>query len=143
MAYTIQSARYANPENTSAIVMTTESGAVAISQRDKPDLWTQLQSSGIPVSPYTLPAPIARDIKEEAQRRILARFPEWRQFNLTMRFTELLRKGEALWTAAERADATAFQGAWDWIKSVRAASNTLEASLPPDYQDDRHWPAQS
>jgi hypothetical protein len=52
-------------------------------------------------------------------------------------------KGEVTWTAAEQVEAAALDGAWGWIKAVRAASDVLESMvpIPVDYVDDRHWPA--
>jgi hypothetical protein len=48
--YTIVSAHYANPERTAVIIMTVQSGAVAISERDRPELWEHLMNSGVPIS---------------------------------------------------------------------------------------------
>lgn len=65
-------------------------------------------------------------IKAQARVLILSVFPEWRQANMTARAVELLRKGEASWTAAETAEAAVIEGAWGWIKAVRARSGALE-----------------
>ena len=85
------------------------------------------------------------EIKMEARRRILLVFPDWKQTNMVARGVELQdawrQNGE--WTAGEIAEAAALQTAWDWIKSVRAASDALELSLPADFGDDSHWPAAS
>jgi hypothetical protein len=85
------------------------------------------------------------DIKAEARSRILTVFPDWRQANMTARGVELqdIWRRKGTWTQQEQAEADALQAAWDWIKSVRAASDTIEAMqpLPGDYRDDRHWPA--
>ena len=59
-------------------------------------------------------------IKAEAQRRILARYPQWKQINLT-------RTPQAV-------------EMWAWIDAVRAKSNEMEQTQPSDYADDRHWP---
>jgi hypothetical protein len=82
-------------------------------------------------------------VKAEAQRRIFARYPQWRQANMTARGVKLLRKGEPNWTAAEQAEAVALDVAWLWIMSVRAASDALEAMvpIPVDYIADSYWPA--
>lgn len=42
MSYTILSAKYANAENTAAVLQTVEAGAVLVSQRDTPALWAQM-----------------------------------------------------------------------------------------------------
>lgn len=51
----ILSAQWANAEQTAAIVMTAEAGAVAISQVDTPVEWAALLDSGIAISAYTPP----------------------------------------------------------------------------------------
>lgn len=79
-------------------------------------------------------------IRDEAARRILARYPIWRQMNMTARGVDLMRKGEAAWQPAEAAEAAALQGAWDWIKAVRAASNAIEAAPLGDLTLDARWP---
>ena len=88
-------------------------------------------------------APKAAAVKAEARRRILALYPDWKQANLTARGVELLRKGEARWTAEELAEADAIHAAWDWVKSVRSASDAIEAMspIPEDFRADRNWPA--
>jgi len=83
-------------------------------------------------------------IKAEARRRILAVYPDWRQTNMLARGVELQdawrQNGE--WTVSEAAEADALQTAWNWIKSVRTASDELEIDPPYNYADDIHWPAQ-
>lgn len=97
--------------------------------------------------PYGLVGPVVsvQDVKDEARRRILAVYPEWKQANMTARGVELTRKlaqGDA-WTEAEEADAEALQDAWGWIRSVRTASDAIEAMtpIPLDFCDDSRWPA--
>lgn len=70
-------------------------------------------------------------IKAEARRRILRRFPEWKQANMTARGVELtnIRHSRA-WTAEERAESDALANAWTGIKAVRTRSDELEASIP-------------
>ena len=43
MPYTIISARWGNSESTSAVIITRESAAVAISERDTPEAWVRFQ----------------------------------------------------------------------------------------------------
>lgn len=84
-----------------------------------------------------------RAVKAEAGRRILERFPEWKQANMRARSVELIRKGEQNWTTEEAQEAAAIQSAWDWVKAVREASNVIEASavIPVDFSDNSYWPA--
>lgn len=81
-------------------------------------------------------------VKGEARRRIIARFPDWKQTNMVARALELTRKGAGL-TPEEQTEATQLQAAWDWIKAVRAASDALEAMdpIPADFTADQRWPA--
>jgi hypothetical protein len=87
----------------------------------------------------------AEAVKAQARRRILARYPDWRQANMTARGVELAFKaaqGLAL-SPAEAAEAAALQAAWSWIKAIRATADALEglSSIPADFAHDRHWPA--
>jgi hypothetical protein len=59
MAYTIQSAKYANAENTAAVLQTTEAGAVLVSAADRPELWAAMQAWGTPDT-YVAPAEAPR-----------------------------------------------------------------------------------
>ncbi len=89
--------------------------------------------------------PTAAKIKAEAGRRILARFPDWKQANMTARGVELvgIRVVAGTWTPEEAAEAEALGTAWDWIKAVRAASDALEAldPIPADIAGAALWPA--
>jgi hypothetical protein len=83
-------------------------------------------------------------VKEEARRRILEKYPEWKQANLTARMVELnkIRADEGSWTDGEQIEVDAIQSAWDWVKSVRTASDALELTLPADYAlNNDYWPA--
>jgi hypothetical protein len=72
-------------------------------------------------------------VKVEARRRILARWPEWKQLNMNARATQLTRiRLDRPWTEAEAAEAAALEGAWAWIVQVRAASDAIEATVPTD-----------
>ena len=89
------------------------------------------------------PPVTSADIKAEAERRIFAVLPEWKQRNLTARAVELLLalvKNNG-WTAAEAAEAAAIQGQWDKVKTIRARSDELEQMLPTDFADSGHWTA--
>lgn len=72
---------------------------------------------------YVPPAVCVADIKAEARRRILDRYPTWRQLNI-------IRDGGS--------DLDVMSA---YIDAVRNASNALEASLPSDYTADSRWPA--
>ena len=87
-------------------------------------------------------ARIVRGIKEEANRRILTRFPIWKQVNMTARGVELQDQWRAngTWTEQEAAEAAALKGAFAWVKAVRQASDALETTLPEDWTNDAHWP---
>jgi hypothetical protein len=90
-------------------------------------------------------APRSAHVKAEAGRRILARYPGWKQRNMTARAVELTFKvaQSGALSADEGAETAALQAAWDWIKAVRAASDALEAvaPIPAGFADDIHWPA--
>ncbi|MGO4673821.1 DUF4376 domain-containing protein [Bosea sp. 2YAB26] len=52
MSYTILSATYANVDNTAALLMTEEAGAVICSAADQPVEWAALIEGPVPVAPY-------------------------------------------------------------------------------------------
>ena len=83
-------------------------------------------------------------VKQEARIRILAKYPEWKQQNLTARAVELieLKHDNTTWTGPEQTEANAIHKVWDWVKSVRTASDDLEAQnpVPADFVTDTHWP---
>ncbi len=83
-------------------------------------------------------------VKNEARNRILARFPEWKQTNMVARGVDLqdIWRRNGLWTSQEQAEADALMQAWDWIKAVRAASDTIEGmeTVPDDYDANDRWP---
>lgn len=77
-------------------------------------------------------AALANEIRLEARRRILNIAPEWKQANLTARAAELALlypnvRGEDL-PEPERTEYLAGQAIWDLIKTIRAASNAIEAA---------------
>lgn len=66
-------------------------------------------------------------IKEEANRRIEAVCPEWKQRNLLAQANILNRKGEANWTQAEADAWAAGEALWGAIAALRTKSDELEA----------------
>ena len=90
-----------------------------------------------------LPTPSTGDIKREAFHRIVEKYPDWKQRNMSSRGVVLqdFWRQNGSWTSGQTSEDTALKAAWAWIDSVRTASDTLESSLPRDYQDDSHWPS--
>lgn len=84
-------------------------------------------------------------IKLEARRRILERFPDWKQTNMTARSVELqdIWRLVGKWTEQEQAEADGMKAAWAWIKAIREASNAIEAleAVPVDFDSDERWPS--
>lgn len=85
-------------------------------------------------------------VKAEANRRILARYPQYKQANMTARAVKLsdIRHSRPL-TSDETAEKAAIEAAWDWVTSVRATSNSIEAEITagavPDIANHTGWPA--
>lgn len=80
--------------------------------------------------------------KTEAQRRILARYPQWKQANMQARSDELGRVESGRYRdgagvlqpargliAEEISELASFSAAWSWIKAVRVASDLIEADI--------------
>lgn len=88
------------------------------------------------------PAPVSPEqVKAEANRRILALCPEWKQRNLTAQAVLLVEKGRATWTDDDRTAWDAGQAIWQQIKTIRDASDRIEAmpEIPQDYAQDQYW----
>lgn len=73
--------------------------------------------------PRIVPEPTIDDVNAEARRRIVERYPEWRQLNV-------IREGGDVLTAM-----TAF------IDRIRTASDRLAGRqrIPSTFRDDRYW----
>lgn len=128
---------------------------VSIGKRDDKQTWTvqledeataeQRAAAQAVVDAFDARAGDPASVKAEASRRILARYPDWQQRNMTARGIELLSQKLVAgdWTEAEASEAGALQTAWGWIRAVRAASDALGAlePIPADFADDSRWPA--
>lgn len=102
------------------------------------------------VAAYSAPAVAAKQVKAEAQRRIIGVVGATdlaacmvKQLNMLMRAVELANKrasGQAL-SGAETTEAAALQAAADSIKDIRSKSNAIEAMspIPTNYTDNSHW----
>jgi hypothetical protein len=102
--------------------------------------WLSEGNTPDPADPVVVTAEM---IKAEAGKRILVRYPQWKQANMTARMVELnkIRASVGSWTAGEQIEVDVIQSAWDWVKSVRSASDALELTLPVDYSDNNlYWP---
>lgn len=76
-------------------------------------------------------------IKAAAGTVIVERYPEWKQRNMIARMVELNTKSTP--TVDEEAEIAAIQAVWDWVKSVRAESDRLEADTNLTVVD-ANWP---
>lgn len=73
-------------------------------------------------------------IKAEANRRILAAYPEWKQRNFTARALELIElrdSGQAL-TGDEQSELSAIKSVWVNVKALRTYSDQLESDPSGD-----------
>lgn len=97
----------------------------------------------------TTRAPVAADVKQEAQRRIVALVGAFsfedcivKQLNASMRANELndIRHDRAL-TDAEAAEAAALRALAAAIKAIRTKSNEIEAMnpIPADFTENSRW----
>lgn len=69
-------------------------------------------------------------IKSEAQTRIYAIVPAWKQTNLLARSIELRDiKEERSWTAEEAAQDAAIKALWAAVKQIRLDSDTAETAV--------------
>lgn len=71
------------------------------------------------------------EIKSEAGRRILGRYPDYKQRNALARLAELQDKrldGVTL-TRAEQDEIAAMRTVWGWVRATRTASDDAEAKV--------------
>lgn len=94
-----------------------------------------------PIAEFASPAPSADDVRAEAARRILSRYPLWKQQNLMSRRVQLLIKPDGDRTPEDRAEARAIDAALEWIDRMRSASDVMEASPPIDFEAAARWPS--
>jgi len=95
------------------------------------------------IAPYAPPPVTVDDVKEEAGRRILERYPDWYQRNMIADAVTLAEIGAANRTAEQNARVVELNSAWGWVTAVRVRSNELEANLSlvqGAVSDDLNWP---
>ncbi len=87
------------------------------------DLRAFLVAGGL-ITAWIPPAVTPAQVKAEARRRILHRYPLWKQINLM------------------RSGGEAAEAAFAWIDTMRATATRLENQdpIPEDFVDDRFWP---
>lgn len=92
------------------------------------------------------PKPIEpTQIKVEANRRILAIMPEYKQRNaMAFGLETMMVHGPdpANWPMDLQTMNNTIQAQWTTIKAIRTRSNEIEAMdpIPLDYTDDKYWP---
>ncbi len=100
---------------------------------------------GSAVVKYTAPPATVADVKAEAGRRITSKYPAWKQTNMIAHSTELqeIRIVGGTLTADQQRETIELAAAWAWVRSVREASDAIEADLPmsvSDMEADARWP---
>lgn len=69
-------------------------------------------------------------VNAKAGEIILARIPLWKQNNLLARMAELQDiRIFRTFTSAEELEFTAIKAEWDWVKSIRTASNIIVENI--------------
>ena len=91
-----------------------------------------------------LSAPTADQVKAEAERRILAIVPEWKQRNMITFGVEAIRdhgSDASSWPVELQAMNTTVQDIWNRIKTIRTRSDEIETMkpIPADFMDDKYW----
>lgn len=87
--------------------------------------------------------PTADEVKAEANRRIVAICPEWKQRNYIatdLTFTKIIQTGGTL-TAEQEAARSNMESVWTTIQGIRAKSDEIEAMspIPQDFASDSYW----
>jgi len=89
---------------------------------------TQLRADFDALDDSTIETLRVSKIKAEAGRIINARYPEWKQRNMTARGLELVREEQVngSLTTEETAEIGDIEAVWAWIKSIRTTSDQAE-----------------
>ncbi len=105
-----------------------EPGDLESSAEAAPQFDGEKVAIAVSIAPLPQAAAAAR-IKAAARRVILARFPDWKQQNMTARGVELAFKiaEGGTFSETDQADAAALMATWAWIKAVRLHSDALES----------------
>ena len=96
-----------------------------------------------PVADYAPPVVTVADVKTEAGKRILDRYPDWYQRNMIAEAVTMAEIGAANRNAEQNARVVELNSAWGWVAAVRVRSNELEADLSlvqGAVSDDLNWP---
>lgn len=92
-------------------------------------VWEPLEDDVIALRRADVNALKIAEAKAEASRRILTRLPDWKQRNYLAHSLELTRKGEDNLTPEETASIAFMEAEWEYAKSIREASNLIEAHI--------------
>lgn len=104
-----------------------------------------LDAGGIEaVEPYTPPAITANQVKLEANHRIEAITPDYKQRNSLALGVEAIQTygtDVSQWPEQLQTLNTVIQQQWTLIKEIRTCSNHLELldPIPADYTDNKYW----
>lgn len=82
-----------------------------------------------------------RIVQAEAERRILAAFPERAQREAALELAVLAVNGPAhQWPKEAKRRGDEIMRAFAYVKEVRQAARAMQAKAPSDPTDHRHWP---
>jgi hypothetical protein len=95
--------------------------------------WLAADPANVPDPAETLAEKKARrkmEIKGTTAQTILGSFPDWKQRNMTARAAELVDlKIAGPLSTGDQAELDDLLAKWNWVKSVRDASNTVELTV--------------
>lgn len=102
-------------------------GVGGVQYADDPEAVEAIIAAFDPIPP--LKAKLVATAKAEAQIRILAVIPAWKQNNLLAQATLLNDKGRANWTAADQAAWDAGSAIWAKVAAIRSTSDLIESDI--------------
>jgi hypothetical protein len=86
----------------------------------------------------------ARLLRGEAERRILAVFPEHAQRNAAIELGLMAgQQGDNAWLKRAQQRRTEIERVFAYVNAVRLAAQRLTGALPSDPTADSHWPARA
>jgi hypothetical protein len=146
----VVTAQIATDSNTPVVAYYSDDASVPSGAHPNTTMFKMPDGSKIVTQPLGLNLlPTWRDdlnfiINADAERRIVACFPDYAQRNANQFMTAATMQygtDSTTWPQSAKDELAECNRGWDFVNSIRTASNSLQSSAPLNPCDDAHWPA--